>query len=108
MRAGKLDRRVIVERQGPPVDDGYTTLPGQWAPYCTRWASWKPSNGREVFENQGNEAKAGGTFWLRYDSETSGIKTTDAVQFDGRRWQIVGIQKLVRREGVELIVVAEG
>ncbi|WP_285020236.1 head-tail adaptor protein [Novosphingobium sp. fls2-241-R2A-195] len=106
MIAGKLDRRIVVQRQGPAADNGYTTAPGAWATHCTRWASWRPANGRKAFENQGNEAKAGGTFWLRYDSHTSTILTTDAVQFDGRRWQIVGIQQLGRREGIELIVIA--
>ncbi|WP_260928212.1 head-tail adaptor protein [Novosphingobium sp. 9] len=107
MKAGSFDRRITVMRTGNPVDDGYNTTPGAPAPLCTRWASWKPSNGREVFENMGIEAKAGGTVWLRWDSVTATITETDTVQFAGRTWNIVGVQELSRREGVELIVVAE-
>lgn len=106
MKAGKLDRRITVQRQGPAVDDGYTTQPGALTDYCIRWASWKPANGRETFESQGNEAKAGGTFWLRYDGLTSAILATDVVLFEGRTWEIKAVQQLGRREGVELIVVA--
>ncbi|MGJ0236981.1 head-tail adaptor protein [Novosphingobium fluoreni] len=106
MKAGNLDRRVTVQRQGEAFDDGYTTQPGTPTDYCTRWASWKPANGRETFESQGNEAKAGGTFWLRWDSLTSAILPTDVVLFQGRAWDIKGVQEIGRREGVELIVVA--
>lgn len=106
MKAGSLDRRITIRRQGEPTDNGIEEVPGEWADYATRWASWKPANGREVFENLGREAKAGGTFWLRYDSETAGILATDRVLWDSRSFDIVGIQELSRREGVELVVVA--
>lgn len=106
MKAGKLDRRITVQRQGEATDDGYTTQPGALEDYCTRWASWKPANGRETFEAQGREALAGGTFWLRWDSLSSGISTTDVVLFEGRTWDIAAVQQIGRREGVELIVVA--
>lgn len=107
MKAGALDRRITIQRQGAPTDNGIEEVPGALEALATRWASWRPANGREVFENLGREAKAGGTFWLRYDSVTADIRETDVVQFDGRQWGIVGIQELDRREGIELIVVAD-
>ena len=106
MRAGSLDRRVDLQRQALATDDGYTTVPGALETYASRWASWKPANGRELFENLGREAKAGGSFWLRYDSTTSGILATDKVRWDERTWDIVSIIQIGRREGIELIVVA--
>lgn len=106
MNAGKLDRRITIQRQGPPIDDGYTTKPGALANYATRWASWKAANGRETFENQGNEAKAAGSLWVRYDSETKGILPTDFVSFDGRLWNILDVQHVERNKTIELIVVA--
>ena len=106
MKAGTLDRRITIQRQGEPYDDGYTTRPGELEDYASRWASWKPANGRETFQNQGVEAVAGGTFWVRWDSLTKAIQTTDVISFEGRVWNIVGVQEIGRREGVELIVVA--
>lgn len=106
MKAGNLDRRITIQRLGEPTDNGIEEVPGEWADHATRWASWKPANGREVFENLGREAKAGGTFWLRYDSETSGILATDRVVFESRNWDILSINELDRREGVELVVIA--
>ncbi|TCM17211.1 head-tail adaptor [Novosphingobium sp. PhB165] len=106
MNAGKLDRRIDIMRAGSQVDNGFNSVPGAPAVLATRWASWKPANGREAFENMGVEAKAGGTFWVRWDSVTSTITTTDTVAYGGRDWNIVGVQEIGRREGVELIVAA--
>lgn len=106
IQAGRLDRRIVIKRPSDSTDDGYASVPGEPVGYATRWASWKPSNGREAFENRGIEAKAGGTFWLRYDTQTAGIAQTDVVEFSGRTWNIVAIQEIGRREGIELIVVA--
>ena len=93
-------------RDGAPVDNGFNTVPGAPTELCTRWASWKPANGRETFQNMGIEAKAGGTFWVRWDSVTATITTTDTVAYDGRTWNIIGVQEIGRHEGVELIVAA--
>lgn len=107
MKAGTLDRRVSILRNGPATDNGIEVLPGALGVLATRWASWKPANGREVFENQGREAKSGGTFWLRSDSATRHIHETDKVAFDGRLYDVLAIQELGRREGIELIVAAD-
>lgn len=106
IRAGRLDRRITVRRQGPATDDGYTTLPGVLADYYTCFASWKPARGRETFENLGREAYSGGTFWVRHNPTSAAIKTTDKVSYGGLSWDIISIQEVGRREGVELTVVA--
>ncbi len=106
MKAGALDRRISILRAGAPTDDGYTETPGALEVAFERWASWKPANGRETFENMGREAKAGGSFWLRSDSATRGIQETDKVHFEGAVWDILSITELNRREGLELIVAA--
>ena len=106
MKAGKLDRRITVLRQGAPVDDGYTVKPDEFEDFCRRSASWMAANGREVFETMGKEAKAGGTFWIRSDSVTRTITEKDAVRFENRIWQITGIQTMGRNDRIELIVVS--
>ena len=106
MKAGALDRRISILRAGARVDDGYTDADGPLEVLFERWASWKPANGRETFENAGKEAKAGGSFWLRYDSDTRGILETDKLHFEGRIWDILSITEMNRRDGLELIVAA--
>jgi len=107
MIAGALDRRISVLRQGPAIDDGYTTTPGELGVLASRWASWKPANGREVFENQGRKAIAGGSFWLRSDTTTRRIVETDKVAFEGRLWDILSVTQIGRRDGLELIVASD-
>ena len=107
MKAGTLDRRITIQRQGASTDDGYTTVPGALETYAERPASWKAANGRETYENLGREAKSAGTFFLRYDTLTSAIRATDKVLWDGRTWDIASVTELGRREGIELLVIAE-
>lgn len=107
MKAGALNRRISILREGPGTDNGIELIPGALGVVATRWASWKPANGSEVFENQGREAKSGGTFWLRSDNVTRQITPLDKIDFDGRVYDVVAVQELGRREGVELIVAAD-
>lgn len=105
VKAGALDRRVTIQRPGPPTDDGYTTLPGALADYYTCSASWKPARGNEVFENSGREAYSGGTLWIRYNPTAAAIRATDKVLFGGQVWDIVAPPaEIGRREGIELIL----
>lgn len=105
--AGKLNRKITVQRPGEPIDDGFTTRPGEWEDYITAFASWKASNGREAVQAQGRDAIASGTFWLRYSSRTAAIIPTYSVLHSGKRWQIVGVQEVGRRERIELLVVSD-
>lgn len=105
IKAGALDRRITIRRPGPPIDDGYGTIPGTLTDYYTCAASWKPARGREVFENQGVEAYAGGSLWIRYNATSAAIRATDKVLMADRTWDIVAPPVEVgRREGIELIV----
>lgn len=106
IKAGELDRRVTIQRNGPPTDDGYTTVPGTLADYYTCSAKWTPARGREVFESQGIEAYSGGTLLIRYNPTTATIRETDKVLFGGRLWNILSILEVDRHEGIELIVAA--
>jgi FAD/FMN-containing dehydrogenase len=107
VKAGTLDRPITILRYGPATDDGYTIKPGALGIFCERKAAWKSANGRTVFESQGREALAGGTFHIRYDNTTRNISEADFVVHNSRLWTILGINELDgRREGLELLVVA--
>ena len=107
IRAGQFDRRVTILRQGLPVHDGLQNLPGDFAPIGSRAASVRPAPGREAAEYLGKEAHAPMTMWLRYDSLTRTIVATDAIEYQGQRYQIVAPPiEVGRREGIELLVSA--
>ena len=104
--AGKLDRRVTLMRTGAPIDDGYTTRPGELEELAQRWAWVKPAKGFERFEAEGREAKRTMAFWMRHDEVTATLSETDAIELDGRRYEITGISTLGRREGIEALGTA--
>ncbi len=107
IRAGQLDRRVTILRQGAPTHDGLQTVPGAFAPIGSRAASVRPAQGREAAEFLGKEAHAPMSIWLRYDSLTRTIVATDAIEYQGQRYQILAPPVEVgRREGIELLVSA--
>jgi head-tail adaptor len=104
MKAGNLDRRISILRQGAAVDDGYTVVPGALGVLANRAAAWRPATRTEQFESAGEEAKVGGSFWLRSDSITRQVVETDKIAYSGRIYEILGIREIGRREGLEVIV----
>lgn len=106
MRAGLLDRRVTIQRQGEPVDDGVTTKPGAWADIGTRKAQVIRSRAREIFENLGREAEVPITFVMYSDTLTRTMVTTDRIVFEGKNFDIKSINEIGRREGIEVVALA--
>lgn len=108
IRGGQLDRRVTILRQGPPTHDGLQNVPGAFAPIGTRWASVKPTMGREAVEHYQKDARQPMSIWLRFDALTMSILPTDAIEFDGDRYELIApAVEVGRREGIELLVVAD-
>ena len=107
MKAGALDRTVTILRQQPSQHDGYQNKPGAFVAIGSRRASLKPARGREAFSELGTEAYSAMSLWLRYDRLTRSITAKDAVDVDGRRYQLIAPpMEIGRREGIELVVVA--
>ena len=109
VRAGRLDRRVKILRRLPAVDDGYGPQPGKFVLLFECWSSVKPKFGGEAIEAAGREGRTVMSFWMRHDSETRGILTSDALELDGTRYEITAPPiEIGRREGIELLAVAGG
>lgn len=106
MKAGNLDRSIVIQRQGAAVDDGFTMQPGAWATLATRKAQRITSRGREVFEQQGVDAEVPMTFVFRDDSVTRSITPKDRLDFAGRVYDIKAVSEIGRRRGIEVIGVA--
>lgn len=109
MKAGSLDRRVKILRRLPARDDGFATVPGEFALLAERWASVKPRPGSETTEAGGRTGHAVLSFWLRFDRVTRSIGERDALELDGRRFELIAPPlEIGRREGIELLGVAGG
>ena len=104
MRAGKMDRRIVIERyietqdaSGQPVR---SYEPQE--PVATVWAEYVPARGGEALAaNQAQVASLGGVFRIRW---MAGLDETMQVIHEGEVWGIDAIAEIGRREGLELQV----
>lgn len=106
MKAGSLDRRIKIMREGAATDNGIEEIPGDLEKVYACWADWQPVAGREIFENLGKEAKTGGYFFIRHNSISEAILTTDKVSWEGRIYDIVANDPYERNERRRLTVTA--
>jgi head-tail adaptor len=90
MKAGLRNRKVTFERHGEPFDDGYTTLPGEWEPYCTEWAAVTFGTGQERRAAAQEQASNTATFQVLRNSKTAALLPTDRINYEGF-WDITSI-----------------
>lgn len=101
MRAGKLDRRVTLERFTSTVNEFNEPIE-TWAPIATVWAELVQETGREFLAQSEVTAERKAVFRIRY---RAGITVRDRVIYDGRAHNIVDVRELGRRKGLELHTV---
>jgi SPP1 family predicted phage head-tail adaptor len=88
MRAGRLDQRVTIERQGTGYDAWGQPLPGVWEPVATVWAAVEPLNGREFFAASAVQSEVSTRIRIRY---RPGLSPVDRVNHEGRVHDILTI-----------------
>lgn len=102
MRAGPLDRRIVIkapvttsDAMGGPVVT-YTTL-------ATVWAEKKDTGGREFMAAQQVNAEVTTQFRIRYRSD---VTPEHRVTCDGLDYDILYVNELGRRDGLMLMARA--
>jgi len=109
INAGDLNRRIIVERDGPATHDGYQNVPGQPEVLATIWASVRPGGGRERYANAENAATAPMVFTIRWTrlldpSSPEGVSPDDRIRYpvgnSGQLYDIKSVVELGNREGI--------
>ena len=105
MDAGRLDRRIVIQRATTSADAFNQPLE-TFAALATVWAAAVPVS-------DGERMKAGQTlagkmtrFTIRYSSEVADVDPRDRIVFDGRTYDIAGVKELGRREGLEITATA--
>jgi SPP1 family predicted phage head-tail adaptor len=107
MRAGKLDRRITIERKTVTLSDrGQETL--TWSTLATVWAEKRENTGSERFAREQIVGATLVTFRIRWSDAVSAVTVEDRVGFDGRTFEIMAVREIGRREGVELDCTAHG
>ena len=105
MEAGKLDRRIRLERIVATRDELNSPVE-QWLELATVWASKLDVRDSERFASAGVGAEIGTRFQIRHSKAVADLNPKDRLVFDGRAYDIVGVKEIGRREGLEISALA--
>lgn len=104
MRAGKLDRWIIIERAIRDVKE--TGAPGEvWQTFAAMRAEIVQASAQEFMRDFGASSEAATVFRIRY---VRGVTVADRVLYAGRVHDLKEIKELGRRKGLELRTVGRG
>lgn len=101
MRAGKLDRRITLERF-TSTPDAYNEPVLTWTALATRAASYEPLSDGEKFSASETAANTSARFVIRYSAAVADLDPKDRLVFDGVTYEIVRVKHIGRREGIEI------
>lgn len=98
INAGKMDRRITIERQTETVKPSGDVVKA-WAEVATVWAEVLQSTATEYFTGMGEVETGTVIFRIRY---TPGVTTVDRVSYNGSAYGLKEIKELGRYEALEL------
>lgn len=104
MRAGRMDRRITIERRADVQDAAGEPVPG-WDLVAERWAQKRDVRGRERFAAEQEIGEETAVFVIRW---LAGIDSSMRIRHDGKVYGIVGLAEIGRREGLEITATAQG
>ncbi len=99
MRAGKLDREILIESYTSVQDPGTGEEIPTWVPLATMRAEVIQSGADEFFQAGGIEGVVLSVFRTRY---VAGVTVQSRVTFEGRIFNLIEVKELGRRRGLEL------
>lgn len=102
MRAGKLDKRIVIQTKTETVDDA--GAPKQtWATFATVWASKLDLNGSEKWFDHQFNPEAAAMWKIR---NLSGIKREMRISYNSVLYDIIDIKEIGRNVGHVLMTTA--
>ncbi len=102
MRAGKLDRRITIQRATAASNDRNEPIQ-TWSDLVTVWAQQRPNRGQERFTAQEIAGQSVMTFHIRY---REGLSVKDRISYQDKIWDILDIREVGRNVVLEIDVVA--
>lgn len=105
MRAGNLDRRIVIER-ATVSHDQFNAPVEVWGTLATVWASKTDVKDGERMRADAVSSEITTRFRIRYSTTVADVSPKDRVQFDGRIYDIVAVKEIGRREGIEITASA--
>ena len=99
MRAGRLDRRLTLQRR-TLIENDYGEGVETWNDLATVWAEKIPVRGSERYAAMQTVAEVEERFKIRY---RTGLTPLDRVICDGITYDVQGVLEIGRREGWEIL-----
>ena len=106
LAAGRLDRRIRLERFTATKDPASNEQIRTWSPLATVWALHRRASARETLAASELSAATSDVFEIRWDSAWADLSPLDRVIYGGRVHEIVGVSEKGRREGLRIDTVA--
>lgn len=103
MRAGDLDRRVIIQTYAITGVDPFNNPIGEWQDVATVWAQVLQQGGSEFLRAEEVTAERRVVFRIRW---LEGVSALQRVIHDGTEHNITEVRELGRRDGLELHTTA--
>jgi SPP1 family predicted phage head-tail adaptor len=101
MKAGRLDRRITIQKQSvSQSDSGQEVI--AWVDLAIVWAELLPVRGGERYAAQQLVGKAITTFSFRWSTTVREITVKHRVVYDGREFDIVDVREPKRREEIQI------
>lgn len=100
--AGKLDRRIRIERAAVTTD-GRGVEQRAWTPLATVWAQRLPQRALESWKASGTAAELETAWRIRWSSQVADVSPEDRVAFGDQAMAILGVTEIGRREGLEIV-----
>jgi SPP1 family predicted phage head-tail adaptor len=101
LNAGKLDRRITLERYGISYNSDNEPIEGYTA-IATVWASWRRASAREQLAAAEIQATVTDVFIVRWSTTTATATPMDRLLYNGRTYNIAEATEIGRREGMML------
>jgi len=105
MRAGPLDRRIVIERA--------TITPDEFNAPVEKWSTLASVAAAKADIKDGERLRAGAVgseittrFQIRYSSTVADVSPRDRIQFAGRTYDIVAVKEMGSRDGIEITAAA--
>jgi SPP1 family predicted phage head-tail adaptor len=103
MRAGKLDKKITIQRLTTVVDE-YGTQTEAWSEVTTCRAQLIQSSTEEFLKSAGTDDETAAIFRTRW---IDGLLTSDRLVYASRAYDIKEIKELGRREGLDIRCIAQ-
>jgi SPP1 family predicted phage head-tail adaptor len=105
MRAGRLDRKIDIQRKTVTVSPSGAPIETWNNLAANRWAYVAPASGDERFSDPQLAAKQQVEFGIRYSADVADLNPLDRISYGASIYDIHAVHEIGRREGFKIIAV---